>query len=170
MPMRGRRGRSRRDDGAAMIEFAFVGVLLVVFALGIINFGLILSFKQDLTRAAAEGARVGAVAQPPTITPATAAADPRHSATVAATEDAVDSFGKTCVGNADGLTCDVIIHDCAQPPIAGSTAYWNNGDDDCVTVELIYDYNAAPLLAQPPILAGALPDELKSKSVARLNE
>lgn len=153
-----------------MIEFAFVGVLLVLFALGIINFGLILSFKQDMTRAAAEGARVGAVAQPASTAPATATADTRYTATLNATDDAVDSFGKTCAVDGDGMSCQIVIHDCSQPPVAGSVTYWRNGVDDCVTVELDYDYNADPLLPQPPMLSGALPDGLSSKSVARLNE
>ena len=57
-----RRPTARRDDGAAMVEFAFVGLLFVLFLTGIISFGLILSFKQNLTQAAAEGARAGATA------------------------------------------------------------------------------------------------------------
>ena len=53
------------DDGASsMVEFAFIMVLLLTIVFGIINFGLILSFKQDVTRAAAEGARAAAVAFP----------------------------------------------------------------------------------------------------------
>src|SRR3546814_4890777 len=59
---RHRRSRGEGDDGAALVEFALVSILLCVLLFGIINFGLILSFKQDMTRAAAEGARAGAVA------------------------------------------------------------------------------------------------------------
>ncbi|HEU5085065.1 MAG TPA: TadE family protein [Acidimicrobiales bacterium] len=151
-----------------MLEFAFVGVFLVMLAFGIIVFGLLLSFKQDVTRAAAEGARVGAVAQPPAAAPATAADDNRYDVTLAATEDAVDSFGKTC--GSGGMTCDVIIHDCNAAPVAGSVTYWDNGSDDCVTVELRYDYANNPLIIDPPMLSGALPETISSKSVARLNQ
>lgn len=151
-----------------MLEFAFVGVFLVMLAFGIIVFGLLLSFKQDVTRAAAEGARVGAVAQPPAAAPATATDDNRYDVTLAATEDAVDSFGKTC--GTGGMTCDVIIHDCDATPVAGDVGYWDNGSDDCVTVELRYDYANNPLIIDPPMLSGALPETISSKSVARLNQ
>ena len=151
-----------------MVEFAFVSVLLVLLVLGIVNFGLILSFKQDVTRAASEGARVGAVAQPPANAPATATADTRHAAALAGTEDAVDSFDQEC--GVDGMACEVIVHDCSVPPVAGSVTYWDNGVDDCVTVEIAFDYEAFPLLARPPLLGAALPDTISARSVARLNE
>ena len=158
----------RGDRGAAMVEFALVSLLLVLLVVGILNFGLILSFKQDVTRAAAEGARTGAVAQPPGVVPPSAAADPRHVAATAGTEDAVEGFDKTC--GVDGMDCDVIIHDCDTVPVAGSVAYFDNGVDDCVTVELTYDYDSFPLIVEPPILASVLPDTIRSKSVARLND
>lgn len=152
-----------------MLEFAFVGVFLVMLAFGIIVFGLLLSFKQDVTRAAAEGARVGAVAQPPAAPPASPTDDNRYQVTLAATEDAVDSFGKTC--GSGGMTCDIVIHDCDDPaPDPTSILYWDNGTDDCVTVELRYDYANNPLIIDPPMLSGALPETISSKSVARLNQ
>jgi hypothetical protein len=161
--------RRRDDRGLAMLEFAFVGVFLVMLAFGIIVFGLLLSFKQDVTRAAAEGARVGAVAQPPATEPADQVSDNRYSATLTATEDAVESFGKTCGDG--GMDCLVIVHDCDDPaPDPTSTSYWNNGSDDCVTVHLTYDYAGYPLILDPPLLSAALPKEISSKSVARLNQ
>ena len=56
--------RAQGDHGAALVEFALVSVLLLSIVFGIIHYGLILSFKQDVTRAAAEGARAGAVTFP----------------------------------------------------------------------------------------------------------
>lgn len=161
--------RCRRDErGLAMLEFAFVGVLLVMFAFAIIVFGLLLSFKQDVTRAAAEGARAGAVAAVPSAEPASADQDPRYLETKAATAEAVDGFDKTC--DTPEMACNVIIHDCPAPAVAGSTDYWDNGIDDCVTVELVYDYARYPLIVDPPLLSGALPDTVSSKSVTRLNQ
>lgn len=151
-----------------MVEFALVSLLLVLLVVGIINFGLLLSFKQDVTRAATEGARTAAVALPPAATPGAQTSDSRHIAGVAGTEDAVDSFGKSC--NVDGMTCTVTIHNCDTVPVAGSVAYFGDGVDDCVTVELEYDYAAYPLVVQPPILGSFLPDTVAAKSVARLNE
>jgi hypothetical protein len=151
-----------------MVEFAFVSVLLVLLVLGVVNFGLILSFKQDVTRAASEGARVGAVEQPPAVGPVVATDDRRHKATVDGTEDAVDSFGQEC--GVDGMECEVTVHDCSAVPVPGDVTYWDNGIDDCVTVELTYLYDEFPLLARPPLLGSALPDTISAKSVARLNE
>ena len=162
------RAPHRRDDGAAMVEFAFVAVLLVFLVFGIITFGLLLSFKQDVTRAAAEGARVGAVSQPPTSTPPDAAADPRHAATLQATKDAVASFDKTC--DVEGMGCIVTVHNCRNVAEAGPAIYWQDGNDDCVTVELVYDYDAFPLILEPPVISAVLPNQISSKSTARLNQ
>lgn len=151
-----------------MVEFAFVAVLLVMLVFGIITFGLLLSFKQDVTRAAAEGARVGAVSEPPTSKPATAEADPRHTATLQATKDAVSSFDKTC--GVDGMGCNVTVHNCRNVAEADPATYWQDGNDDCVTVELVYDYNAFPLILEPPVISAVLPNQISSKSVARLNQ
>ena len=163
------RAQHRRGDrGAAMVEFAFVGVILVMLAFGIIVFGFLLSFTQDVTRAAAEGARVGAVAQPPTSRPATMTDDSRHQATLAATQDAVRGFEQEC--GVDGMQCLVTVHDCGNTATSDPAVYWNNGTDDCVTVRLEYDYARFPLIIDPPLLSAAMPDRVSSESVARVNQ
>ena len=159
------RRRCAEDSGAALVEFTFVSVLLLLLVFAIINFGLILSFKQDMTRAAAEGARAGAVAYP---------ADQAYTASVDATNEAVNGFDRTC-NSGDGITCNVNLHDCttpvapgtpSSPPVTGPSAPVY----DCVTVELVYDYDGYPLLAELPLLSAALPDTLRDNSVARLND
>ncbi len=164
--------RSRGDAGTAILEFTLVAVLLLTIVFGIINFGLILSFKQDVTRAAAEGARAAAVALPSAVEGAN---DPRRLAAVNATNEAVTGFQKTC--GTGGMTCTVQIHDCdytvadldlsATPD---SNGYKSNTTPDCVTVKLTYDYRNYPLLVPVPLIAAFLPDEIKAKSVVRLNE
>jgi Flp pilus assembly protein TadG len=157
---RGSRPASRRasgDDGAALVEFAFVSVLLLTVVFAIINLGLILSFKQDVTRAAAEGARAAAVAFP--------ASDAVADAT-AATEEAVQSFNKSCTGA--GMTCTVTQHDCGDP--VPDTNGLEAGEPDCVQVELVYDYEGHPLLVPVPLISAFLPDEIRATSDARLNE
>lgn len=154
-----------------MVEFSFVAVLLVLLVLGIINFGLLLSFKQDVTRSATEGARVGAVETPPTSSPAAYDSDPRWIATRDATFDAVDSFGETC--NVGGMECIVIVHNCTDPaptPAASPATYFDDGVQDCVTVDLNYNNGAFPLLPEPPILGSMLPDSISASSTARLNQ
>jgi Flp pilus assembly protein TadG len=53
--------RRRDERGTAVVEFAIASVVLLMLLFGIITYGYVLSFKSDLTQAAAEGARAGAV-------------------------------------------------------------------------------------------------------------
>jgi len=151
-----------------MVEFAFVGVLLVLLVFGIIVFGLMLSFKQDVTRAAAEGARAGAVAVHTGSAPTTPTSDTRYQAALTATREAVDGFDQEC--GVDGMACVVVLHDCdTAPPDPPDVAYFTTPAPDCVTVDLRYDYEDFPLIIDPPFLSAALPEQISSKSVARLN-
>jgi Tfp pilus assembly protein PilX len=149
-----RRNRGRGDDGAALVEFALISVLLFTLIFGIIHMGMLLSFKQDMTRAAAEGARAGAVAFPATSALADAAK---------ATQDAVTQSGKTCSttnGNDsdnDGMSCNVTLGPCI-------TAAGN-----CVSVVLTYDQKGHPILGAAPFVSLLMPKTITSKSEARVN-
>ena len=142
--------RGRGDSGAALVEFAFISVLLFTLVFGIIGFGMLLSFKQDMTRAAAEGARAGAVAFPSSEAVAEA---------TAATNEAVAGFDKTC--GTGGMTCTIpALIDCD-----GIGA----GDEKCVKVTLTYDYKRFPLVGNLPIISAFMPDTVEASSVARVN-
>lgn len=166
----GRRGAG--ETGAAVLEFALIAVLLFTLVFGIIGFGLVLSFKQDMTRAAAEGARAAAVALPSTTT---GAGDSRRLAAVQATNEAVGELNRTC-NSGDGMTCVVQIHDCDVTPARTDLSpvpdpdYAGNDEPDCVTVRLEYDHDGHPLLAPLPMIEPFLPDTLRASSVVRLNE
>ena len=58
-----RRDRRRGRRGAAAVEFALVVPLLLLIVLGIVDFGFMLSDRQAVSQAAAEGARAAAVSQ-----------------------------------------------------------------------------------------------------------
>lgn len=135
-----------RQRGAAIVEFSIVVVLLLVLLFGIITFGVILSFKQSLTQAAAEGARAGAMGTESTASGLAAAA----------LVQPVGAFGKTC--GSGGLTCTHPVAACGGT----STA-------KCVTVTVQYDYKNNPLLPPIPGLGLVLPDTLTSKSVTQIN-
>jgi Flp pilus assembly protein TadG len=194
MKLSGRRAigetpRARGDGGTAILEFTLVSVLLFTIIFGIINFGILLSFKQDVTRAAAEGARAGAIALPSTTWGVT---DSRLLATEQATEEAVEGFDRSCddnldgaidtaVEDTDGLVCNVDLHDCdddvpdtngyhASDPSANDVNGFANSQQDCVTVELVYDYDAHPIVEPVPLISGFMPDRITAKSVARLNQ
>lgn len=61
--MRRKRLGAEREEGAAAVEFAIVGILLFTLVFGMIMFAMWLSEYQAMTSAAREGARVAAVHQ-----------------------------------------------------------------------------------------------------------
>jgi Flp pilus assembly protein TadG len=159
----GRRPATRRaqgDRGTSLLEFALVGPLLLLIVIAMINFGLILSFKQDITRAAAEGARGGAVAVPTIAgqsysTAATAAA---NSATNDAVKQINNTFKTTGCNTTGGPSCTYVVGACAS-----QAGY------QCVTVTVDYDYGSRPLFGSLPIVKAFLPNHVKATSVARIN-
>jgi Flp pilus assembly protein TadG len=140
--------RRRHDQrGAALVEFAIASVVLLVLLFGIIEYGYVLSFKQGLTQAAAEGARIAAVGgDGPAIN--------------AAVTRAVNAFNQNC--DVGGLDCK--SDTTAWPPVA-----YPCGTHSCVTVEVTYDWKNHPLLPQFPGLGLLLPDTLKAKSVTQVS-
>jgi len=140
--------RRRHDErGAALVEFAIASMVLLVLLFGIIEYGYVLSFKQGLTQAAAEGARAGAVGTP--------------TDAVSAVTRAVGAFNKTC--NTAGLTCQGSTAG-QWPPVAYAC-----GTHSCLTIEVSYDWKNYPLLPKFPGLGLLLPATLKSKSVTQVS-
>src|SRR5688500_3352210 len=87
----------RPERGTAVLEFSIVMVLLFTLVYGIISFGVLLGFRQNLVQSAAEGARAGAVAD-------RAVAE---AAATAATNQSVAAYGEVClpVGSGAPLEC-----------------------------------------------------------------
>ena len=141
------RGRRHDERGATLVEFAIASTVLLVLLFGIISYGYVLSFKQGLTQAAAEGARVAAVGG-------------TGAAITNAVTKAVNAFDQSC--NVGGLTCK--SDTAAWPPVAYSC-----GTQTCMTVEVSYDWKNHPLLPVFPGLGLLLPDTLKSKSVTQVS-
>ena len=145
--------RRRHDQrGAALVEFAMASTVLLVLLFGIITYGYVLSFKQGLTQAAAEGARKAAVS--------TAATAPTNAAT--AVEKAVNGFNKHCnkLPVSDGTTCTYLMTAAAT----GCSA-----DNICMRVRVSYDYKNYPLMPKFPGLGFLIPDTIQSTSVTQLS-
>ncbi|MEY2452302.1 MAG: hypothetical protein QOD92_1876 [Acidimicrobiaceae bacterium] len=145
----GRRGqespeRCRGDQGMAVVEMALVGTILVFLLFGILVFGYLMSFRQNMVQAASEGARAGAVA---------ASGNASADATAAA-QQSIGGF-HSCT---DGLTCAVVEGFCPSAPTI-----------HCVTVTLTYDYENHPLLPDVPIIGAFLPDTITATAVAEVN-
>lgn len=149
-----RRSGDRAERGAAAVEFALIMPILLLLVFGIISYGYMLSFRQAVSQAAAEGARAAAVAQ--------VAAD-REGNALDAMNEALDSYGVTCADgalmrNGDAVgTCSVDVGDCE-----------NDSTVQCATVSIDYDYAENPLLPVPGV-GLVLPDHLSYAAVARVS-
>lgn len=137
-----RRQRLRDDRGAAAVEFALVVIPLLTLVLGVLGYGFMLSFRQSVSQAAAEGARAAAVA-PPT-------AD-RQAVAFAAIEAAMS---KKCNATGTYLTCAV------------STP---SGCATCLAVTVTYAYKADPT---KPVFLGlglVMPNNLTYTATAKIS-
>jgi hypothetical protein len=139
--------RIDQERGAAMVELVVSIMVLVVIVFGIVSYGVILSFKQSMTQAAAEGARAGAMG---TATTAVGLATPSAAKSLGA-------FGKTC--GSGGLTCTFTVQPCVPGPPSAK----------CIEVDLLYDYAGHPLMPPLPFISAFLPDTLRSTSESEVN-
>jgi Flp pilus assembly protein TadG len=150
--------RGRSDDGAAAVEFALVVGPLVLLLFGIISYGVMLSLRQSLSQAAAEGARAAAV---------TYVADQKKPEAANAVTAALDGFGVRCEGAAlkKGAT---VVGGCAISEPGACTPAAGVGIQ-CVTVRLTYDYANHPTVPTLPGLGIAMPDTLTYEAQARVS-
>lgn len=152
------RRRRRDDDGAAAVEFALVIPFLLLILFGIISYGVMLSFRQSLSQAAAEGARAAAV---------TFVAADKQAAGYASVAEALDSFGVTCVSG--GLRRNGgVVGQCNVTAPGPCTPAASVGVQ-CVTVTLVYDYASHPLVPSFPGIGVVLPDTLSYSAQARVS-
>ena len=156
--MQGRRQESPRrcegEAGTALVELALLLAPLCLLLFGIVVYGFLMSFRQNMTQAAGEGARAGAIA-PPDSSPDTHVFAINQATD--ATSKALQSFGEDC-GNGR-TTCLVAVDFCPAP-----------STQKCVTVTVTYDYEHNPLMPDIPIVSGAIPSTFVSKSTAQINQ
>ncbi|QWC85441.1 pilus assembly protein [Nocardioidaceae bacterium] len=137
-----RRAAPGQDRGAAAVEFALVMIPLIVIVFGVISYGFLLSFRQSVSQAAAEGARAAAVA-PPTA-----------NRQAIASRAISDVLGADC-GSAY-VTCSFTL---PLPEVCPS-------DSICVTVT--YAYTADPSKPVFPVSDLAIPDTLSYTAVSKV--
>ncbi|MBU2698629.1 hypothetical protein CCO04_26430 [Pimelobacter sp. 30-1] len=136
-----RRVPSRPDArGAAAVEFALILPVLMIIVVGIINYGDMLSVRQSVSQAAAEGARAAAVT--------TGSDSDKTTAAMSAVSGALSAQGKTCTSN-----CKVTL-----APCVGETS------KQCATVTVEIAYKGII-----PGFGLILPDKLKYTAVARVS-
>jgi len=141
-----RGGRREDQRGAAAVEFALVLPLLLLLVFGIIAYGYMLSFRQSMSQAAAEGARAAAV---------NVNAGARESEAIAAVNEALGAYGVSC--SDPGMDCDYTLVS------GGGTC-----STQCAEITLTYDYEAEPLIPVP-LVGFAMPDTLSYGASARVS-
>lgn len=158
----------RSPRGAAALEFALVAPLLLLLLFGIINWGYMLSFRQAISQAAAEGARSAAVA------PSGQTLAVRKASARAAVNAALGSYGVVCAtpttitdpsssltyGGGVAGTCTV-----SDPATCSASTISSR----CVKVTLSYDYRTHSLLPGLPIADLVLPRTLSYTTEAEVS-
>jgi len=159
-----RSAAEKRDEkGAAALEFALVAPLLLMVLLGIVSYGYMLSFRQGMSQGAAEGARAAAVAV------AAASADQKSAVATDAVNEALSSYGVTCVGATSTVTGSLMRDGSAVGTCSvGIAACTNNTAANCATVSLDYAYRAHSLVPLPGLNV-VMPSNLKYTAVAQVS-
>jgi len=131
----------RPSRGAAAVEFALIVPLLALLLFGIISYGAMLSFRQTMSQAAAEGARAAAVAPPHPSTPAVGAVAKASAAVAAA------------LGAGFGCAEGVLSRDGATVGSCLITAPTTCTPSNCpYVVTISYDYAGHPLVPRMPLV------------------
>lgn len=181
--------RGRRDDGAAMVEFAFIGVLLFFLLFGIINFGVLLSVRNSITQSANEGARsaVGVFARNGLAYAEMYGSPPPQSKILA--EEAAISRMRERLSHLEGdvngpietrcsdpgqcppvtedpaITYTARVHDCIVTDEAtlqnfAATVDSDADTNDCIFTEVIYHHERYRLLPPMPLITSVTPDRI----------
>ena len=154
------------DRGAAMVEFAFVGVIVILLLLGVVIMGFLLSFKQNITQAAAEGARaVVGIADDPT----TPGVDERDTLVDSTLDTVVAEYTDSGCGSS-GMSCQWKIHSCtADTSDFAALPDDRPGNNECITVRVEFaNSGSSRIFPQIPLISNIEPDTIASQSTARL--
>ncbi len=150
---------ARRPDerGSSLVEFALIVTLLCTLLLGIIVFGILLSKRQVLTQATAEGARI-AVPYQYTVPNTSNVKDAARTQV----NTSLEAMDRVC-GDA-GTTCTFTVYPCL-----GTLADAPNGSGDClqVSVELTI-MGSKPLVPSVSFITPFLPSKMSSTFTATL--
>jgi Flp pilus assembly protein TadG len=128
--------------GAVLVEMALVVTFLSLFIFGIISFGILLGYRQNLTQAATEAARAASVVQDQ---------DDQKNAALTAATSALGELDHKCGTTPEaGLTCTVsAVFAC---PTDVTLA--------CRTVTVTLDNDKHAVVPKVPLLSTFIPHEL----------
>lgn len=156
-----------------MVEFAFVAVLFFTLLIGIISFGVLLAFKQNMTQAASESARASIAVEDDDTTPV----DERKEVALSSMAASMGEFDRECDVTA---TCMVLVHDCdsaanfgtiPDPQNSTAMALWQGPEPEntCLTARIEFTNSGSSRILPPfPIISAFEPDTLTSQTTVRL--
>lgn len=153
------RWRRHGDRGSSAVEFALIAPLFIALIFGIISYGYMLSFRQGMSQAAAEGARVFAVA--PAGSPTT------QADAISAVNRSLSAYGVSCAAGGALTRNGQPVGTCSVP--AAATACSNNAAAQCARVEIRYSYRSNPLVPSFPGLGITLPETLEYDTTVQVN-
>ncbi len=142
----GRRWRRWDDEqGAVLVEFALVVVMLVVLLYGIVAFGMTLALRQSMGQATGEAVRAGIVF------PGDDLAKEAEAERIAA--DTTDGLGKPGYSDIDA-----------------QVAACTTGGGNCITVTYVYRYGEPGAAIIPPLpgLGVLLPNTLTAAATGQI--
>lgn len=140
-----------RQRGATAVEFALVFPLFFLIFYAIVTFGLIFAVQQNLTLAAAEGARAALNYIPES-----------NGSGAQALQDRVSAAQRT----AQGLTRWLPN---VQVPVPSSASCSYDASMYCVTVTVTYPYAQYPLVPTLALFGVVAPNALTSKATVQIN-
>lgn len=142
--------RKHREHGAVTVEFVLVLPFFLFLIFEVINYGMMLSFRQTMSQAAAEGARAAAVA-PPNLD-----GTARVPIAKAAVNEAFEGQIGPALSCTSGLTCNVtpLPAPCTTPPCR-------------ISVQLSYPYKGSVRDVMPHIFGNPLPTTVTYTASAR---
>jgi Flp pilus assembly protein TadG len=143
--------RLHGENGVELLEFALVIPIFVFVLYGLIAFGIMLSAKQTITNAVAEGARAAVGAQP---NPGERQSDAETRVALARVNQAV---GSSLSGNYRDSMTQADVKPCA-----------NDASRNCITVTLTYPYSSKPLVPSAPGLGLVMPNNLTATAVVQV--
>lgn len=161
--------RRCHDTGVAVVEFALVLPLLLLFLLGIVTAGIAYNQKQELTHAAREGARYAATLPASQTFPSgTWATNVRDL--IVERSDGELTAGQVCVSLVNGATATVVAPS-ANYSTSGSEcipgqAYPTSATDDGTRVQVVVTKPATIELGVFGSIAVTLTSKATSKSEA----
>ena len=151
------RCRRREERGSSLVEFALVVTLLSTLLLGIIVFGILLSKRQVLTQATAEGARAAVPYQ----YTASNTANVKNAARSQVNKSLSD-LNRVCDDVSTTCSFDVF-------PCSGAVGDAATGTGDCLRVSVAVDIlGSQPLVPNVSLITAFLPSRMSSTFTSTL--